>query len=100
MDEEISDCHEFQYVSDLCSTGWCAKTEIFSSKGKCVDAPVSNHKPPLSCKSEYACLGAAKGAIYDGSCTCGFNPTGESYCTPFLGDTEGQNYINALKAWA
>jgi hypothetical protein len=35
----------------------------------------------------------------EGHCRCGQNPTGTSYCTPFVGDMVEVNHLSKFKQW-
>jgi len=90
----VSDCHEFEQVSDICSSGWCVSDGRFTSSGICAEAPVSTTLAPVACTSDAQCTGVANiTTIFEGKCGCGFNPTAQAYCSAFVGDPAGVEFV-------
>ena len=98
----VSDCSGG--VSNLCKTSECYKTATFGSYGVCKLATQSLGSLPVNCTSNANCLGTDGRYEYTGTCTCGYNKNGTSYCMPFNGDLPGlayyQSWQNALNASA
>lgn len=84
-------------VSNLCQTGACYNPGS-SIIGVCTVAPTTVGTLPLPCTFNGQCTGSnSLGQTFTGTCTCGYNPTGTQYCTPFIGDPMGVSYLNATK---
>ena len=83
-------------TSFLCQSGFC----YF---GTCLDPPLSDMALPISCVSQFDCLSsthfAAEGIKFYTECECGYNPTGQQYCEPFMGDLPMQGYLDFLRDW-
>jgi len=84
----VTDCST--YSSLLCASGSCLQ-QGFSSTGTCMRPILSNTVLPQSCQYNWDCVGTSGSQAFQSSCECGYNPTGTSYCTPFLGDSVGRN---------
>jgi len=83
----------------ICSSGFCWGD---GTKSMCIPAPISNGQFPLSCGADATCVSTADkqtGATFSQVCSCGFNPTGQSYCNIFYGDKPYINALNGLQAW-
>ena len=51
---------------------------------------------PMTCTHFGQCTGKnIQGQSFTSSCTCGYNPSGSSYCNPFIGDAPGISFLNA-----
>ncbi|OMJ91427.1 hypothetical protein SteCoe_6007 [Stentor coeruleus] len=84
-------------ISFLCQTGACYSSGS-GMYGYCTKAPVSSGKLPVQCTLNGQCTGTnSYKQTFSGTCTCGFNNNGTSYCTPFLGDAPGVAYLKNLK---
>jgi hypothetical protein len=79
-------------ISIMCKSGACAIDSM-----KCVAAGVSFRAAPNPCKADSDCTGTFNNESVYSSCKCGMNPTGLSYCAPFLGDSQGLSYLNVTK---
>lgn len=66
---------------------------------QCIPAFVSNNDLPRMCESDSDCWGSSAGVIATGSCDCGYNPTGQSYCSPLPGDSLGLNLMKEMQKW-
>lgn len=84
-------------ISYLCSTGACY-AQGSSMYGLCTKAPVSQSALPTQCMFDGQCIGKnTLGQSFRGSCTCGYNTMGSSYCSVFSGDAPGVTFFKTLK---
>ena len=84
-------------VSLLCSTGACYGSGF---TGTCALAPTSSLPLGTSCNYNGQCNGKnAQRQTFAGTCTCGYNNQGLSYCNPFLGDAPGIAYLKEMKKY-
>ena len=84
-------------ISNLCQTGTCYNPGTGGFLGTCTTSAVSMLPLGTPCTYNGQCTGNnTNGQTFYGTCTCGYNPTGSSYCTPFYGDHPGINYLNAI----
>ena len=97
LGEVVSNCDTNYEISDLCNSGWCIKAGYLVTHGTCVDAPISNRVSPAICTADSDCTGSSTDAVYEGTCSCGFNPSGNAYCSVFPGDPPGLDYLEAIK---
>jgi hypothetical protein len=82
----------------LCSTATCYYTGGYT--GTCALPPKSSSPLPVSCTLNGQCSGTNQnGQSFQGTCTCGYNNQGSSYCTPFIGDSPGQSYTSITSAY-
>jgi hypothetical protein len=66
--------------------------------GLCTKAPVSVNPLPATCLFDGQCTGKnSLGQTFRGTCTCGYNTFGGSYCSVFAGDKPGVTFFNTLK---
>ena len=79
-------------VSMMCKSGACDLSTM-----KCVAAATSFNKTPNRCYVDSDCTGTYHNENVYSFCKCGMNPTGMSYCLPFLGDPQGINYLSVIK---
>jgi hypothetical protein len=83
-------------LSYLCASGACYYQNS-GYVGVCTPTPRSIASLPTSCTFSGQCTGTNRlGYSFQGTCTCGFNPSATSYCTPFLGDPAGVTYLNTM----
>ena len=90
----VSNCNG-NSTSYLCTSGTCLQKN-FNGAGVCIKPIVSTRQPPQTCQSDQDCVGTSSGQSYQGTCQCGYNPTGAAYCQPFLGDNAGHNWLYYL----
>ena len=84
-------------ISYLCQSGACFPSNN-NIIGLCTYAPVSTSPIPASCTSSSSCTGQnSLQQTFQGTCTCGYNNNGASYCSVFVGDPPGVAYLNSLK---
>lgn len=84
-------------ISYLCSTGSCFANGT-SFDGVCTKAPVSVNPLPTTCTMNGQCIGKnTLGQSFQGTCTCGYNLQGNSYCSVFSGDAPGVAFFKTLK---
>ncbi|CAG9316793.1 unnamed protein product [Blepharisma stoltei] len=97
----ISNCTKTKQggYSNLCKSGVCLYTSLFSTKGTCSNAPTSVATTPQQCTSDSQCMGKTETNTYFTSCQCGMNPSGLSYCQPFYGDSPYLNYISSYRTF-
>lgn len=77
-----------------CATGYAYQADL--KYGYCDNTPKSANVPsPTECTN--ACPSAS--GFETASCSCGYNPTGTSYCDEFPGDDISQLYLIHLKAY-
>lgn len=90
----VTDCSgSFSY---MCSSAFCYKKFEFLPTGVCSVAPISNSTLPLLCNTEEDCISTnVNGHFYTSECVCGYNPYGNQYCTPFIGDLPGVSMISS-----
>ncbi|CAG9318544.1 unnamed protein product [Blepharisma stoltei] len=82
--------------SSFCQSGACYNAG-FSDLGVCAPAPVSQQLPN-SCVTSNSCMAMnSLGQTFQGTCTCGYNPTGTSYCSAHIGDAPGKAYLTVAK---
>jgi len=99
----VQTCSDFTNL--LCQSTLCL-TDSKSGASFCLDALTAKASGVVTCSSSQTCVsqtdaswkGTQPGVLYS-ACTCGYNPTGTSYCAPFPGDLAGQAYLTSLKAW-
>eukprot|EP00361_Fabrea_salina_P001189 CAMPEP_0202428950 /NCGR_PEP_ID=MMETSP1345-20130828/2835_1 /ASSEMBLY_ACC=CAM_ASM_000843 /TAXON_ID=342563 /ORGANISM="Fabrea Fabrea salina" /LENGTH=801 /DNA_ID=CAMNT_0049040067 /DNA_START=230 /DNA_END=2632 /DNA_ORIENTATION=+ len=66
--------------------------------GYCTKSPVTNGTTPFACETSNDCSGTnSKGELFYGECTCGYNPTGQSYCSVFPADSPGLEWVTRAK---
>jgi len=90
----ISDCNG-NSTSYLCTSGTCLQ-QSFNGAGICIKPITSTSQIPQYCQSDQTCVGTSTGQSFQSACQCGINPTGASYCQPFLGDQAGRNWLYYL----
>jgi hypothetical protein len=76
-------------TNNFCKTGVCKPDDstIFDGPGKCAENIVTNGSLPLSCTSDDVCKGKDSTTTeYKGTCTCGIELEGKSYCEVWSGD--------------
>ena len=96
-------CNDFANL--LCQSTLCL-TDSGTGKSYCLGTMTSKAALPASCTNSLTCVsntdpkwtGTNPGVLYS-ACTCGYNPTGMSYCAAFPGDPVGVTYMTSLKAW-
>ena len=82
-------------LSNLCGSGACYNGGN-GLLGICVPPPVSSSPLPTLCTVGGQCTGRNQvGQSFVGTCVCGYNGNGSSYCKPFIGDAPGINYLTA-----
>jgi len=85
----------FSGFSNMCASGVCY-TNGTSDLGVCTTAPKS-HKLPIKCESSNDCTAMnSMNQTFQGQCMCGFNPSGDSYCSAHIGDGPGKLYIGVM----
>ena len=93
----ISNC--YNGLNYLCQNLYCT-TNIDGSF--CTDKVTSLNALPVSCTSDWDCMSTTDrfvGGFYLGSCVCGNNNEGSSYCSLFPGDWPYTQYIEVLSSW-
>ena len=76
----------------MCQSGTCYSLEG-SSVGKCVPAPKYEEFPKKCITSNDCAITNVENDKFTGDCQCGYNPGGNSYCMPFLGDEVGKHFL-------
>jgi hypothetical protein len=85
-------------VSLLCGTGACYAST--ANVGTCTVAPVSVTPLGQNCTFNGQCSGTnTNGQSFAGTCTCGYNNFGWSFCQPFIGDQPGVDYLKQVKKY-
>lgn len=80
--------------STLCASGACIIDDPVTMQGHCTTVPMLKASFPSTCTSNTDCIGQnSKGEVFQGTCKCGFNPSGLSYCTPFPGDAPSAEFL-------
>jgi hypothetical protein len=75
-----------------CESGTCNFSKT-SDSYQCIEAFQSYYADPHICKSDADCTGLnTQVMMSQSSCTCGYNPAGNAYCDPFMGDLSGRYY--------
>ncbi|CAG9315931.1 unnamed protein product [Blepharisma stoltei] len=79
-------------VSNLCISGSCAQQKPNTNgEGFCQPSIKTVGKFPSKCVGDTDCVGQnTQNTKYTGTCACGMNPTGESYCNSWSGDEPNQ----------
>jgi hypothetical protein len=86
-------------VSFLCATGACYAAGN-AAVGTCTVAPTSVTPLGNNCTFSGQCSGTnPQGQSFAGTCTCGYNNFGWSFCQPFVGDAPGKAYVSLLKKY-
>lgn len=87
--------------NSLCSSGVCTPTDstVFDGPGVCSESVTSQKTLPTSCTKDADCVGTnSSGTLYTGTCTCGVEEDGTSYCELWSGDTPyievREEYVN------
>ena len=84
-------------VTNLCTTGACYYPGQ-GFYGTCTQAPASINPIPTQCTVNGQCTGKNSiGQNFRGTCTCGYNSNGTSYCSLFTGDAPGQAYLTTMQ---
>jgi len=88
----LEECTEDQNF--LCQSMMCKSSGGWSSEYECAPAHALNGQAPYPCGSNDDCE-SSDGIT--GTCECGKNEAGQSYCLPMNGDPEAIAYFTALK---
>lgn len=99
----VQTCSDFTNL--LCQSTLCL-TDSKTGASYCLGILAAKASGVVPCSSSQTCAsltdstwkGTNPGVLYS-ACTCGYNPTGASYCAPFPGDPTGQAYLTSLKQW-
>ncbi|OMJ75904.1 hypothetical protein SteCoe_24844 [Stentor coeruleus] len=92
-------CNSASGLNEFCQTGTCYSTG-YSQYGNCTEAPVSKNPLGVPCTTNSQCTGTNSYNLpFQSTCTCGYNPNGNSYCQPFLGDPPGIAFMTFIKTF-
>jgi hypothetical protein len=91
---ERVNCNSTIGFSNLCKSATCNQTDA----GYCTYPPVSHKALPIQCTSDSDCYGVNNNSeTVQSVCSCGFNPTGASYCSPLTGDPPGLEFVEMVR---
>ena len=68
----------------------------------CISPLQSAKKLPVKCTTNNDCVSKYNkyiGGVTTGTCKCGYNPGGISYCMPFDGDFYGSRLLGLVEEW-
>lgn len=89
----VTDCKEnidTPNVNYGCKTGFCVVVDAAADSFACVAPPALGNGYQAKCQADTDCIGTTTyegvGYAFSGTCTCGINPYGDSYCTLMRGD--------------
>lgn len=92
----VSNCNDDTKSSNLCASGSCEVYSPLGTEGYCVPGFVSPSKPK-ACSLDTDCVGSnSQNNQVNGTCSCGYNEYGNSYCDLFTGDADYVTYIKYL----
>lgn len=87
----VSSC--YGNINRLCESSYCLD-------GHCLPSLHSENDLSSPCTSNTDCVSSSsKYGSITSNCTCGRNPEGSSFCSPFLNDSPGKHYLSQLKSW-
>lgn len=93
----VSNCNDDTMSSNLCASGSCNVTSELGTEGVCVPGFVSPFTEAKSCNYDTDCQGQnSQGLTVNGTCSCGYNVNGKSYCDLYTGDANYKKYIHYL----
>lgn len=94
----VSSCTSIN-TSLLCNSGLCMEN---NGSYECM-ASVSSRTLPNMCQVDSDCISTRDDYFSNGqltgTCYCGYNPFATSYCSIFLGDKPGLDYLSYFKQW-
>jgi hypothetical protein len=86
-------CTDTTGYSNLCKSATCNQTHT----GYCTYPPSRTETLPILCHSNSDCSGKnVNNETFQSNCSCGFNPTGASYCSPLTGDSPGLELVKMV----
>jgi len=85
--------------SMMCKSGIC-RTDNTTGFSYCVEKPKSQETLPVECSDHNDCWSEKVQDIQiRGTCHCGFNAKGQSYCTLHPGDSPRHEYLEKFREW-
>lgn len=89
--EDVGTCYssDREAFNSLCSSGVCSLYDktVSSGLGVCSENISSQGDLPITCTQNEDCIGIdSKNTTYTGTCTCGIEEDGTSYCELWSGD--------------
>ena len=86
--------------SMLCQGRWAVVSQS-ATVAMCTSSPSLEVSQPARCYNDDGyCAGTnSDSQSFDGKCVCGYNPSMDQYCKPFLGDSVGQQFYDFFDDW-